>query len=153
MAKTKTTGFYFKATPEEMAWIEKRMAQTNCANKSAYLRKMAIDGHIYNLDLPELNEVGRLMRVTANNVNQLAKRVNGGGHAYREDVAHIEAQFAEIREAFGKLLDTLADIADPKPGKTFAKPLTIQELREYFAATDTSSAPDTAAVTTTGEGV
>ncbi|MDR3209911.1 MAG: MobC family plasmid mobilization relaxosome protein [Oscillospiraceae bacterium] len=89
MSKTKTTGFYFKAAPEEMAWIEHRMAQTKISNKSAFLRKMAIDGHVINLDLTELNEIGKLLRVTANNVNQIAKRVNSGGGAYREDVAEV----------------------------------------------------------------
>jgi hypothetical protein len=148
MARTKTSGFFFKASPEEMAWIEKRMAQTNITNKSAFLRKMAIDGHVYNLDLSELNEIGRLIRVTANNLNQLTKRVNGGGHAYREDVAHIEKQFTEIREDFGKLLDALAAIADPKPGKVFYKPITIQEIREYFAENPQTQTEETAAIAT-----
>jgi hypothetical protein len=81
MAKTKTAGFFFKATPEEMEWIEKRMEQAGISNKSAYLRKIAIDGHVINIDLPGLNEINRLLRVTANNVNQIVHRVNSGGDA------------------------------------------------------------------------
>jgi hypothetical protein len=140
MAKTKTTGFYFKATPEEMAWIERRMAQTSITNKSAFLRKMAIDGHIVTLNTPEIQEIGRLLRITANNVNQLAKRVNSGGHAYREDVANIESQLVTIRENFGTLLNTLSDIADPKPGKRFVKPLHVRDLPEYLQAVDFAAA-------------
>jgi len=34
MPKTKTTGFYFKASQEEMEWIEKGMKQANINNKS-----------------------------------------------------------------------------------------------------------------------
>jgi hypothetical protein len=74
MAKEKTTGFYFKCSPEEMAWIERRKAETGISNMSAFIRKMCIDGHVINLDLPELNEVGRLIRITANNTNQIARR-------------------------------------------------------------------------------
>jgi hypothetical protein len=69
--------------------------------------------------------------VTANNVNQLSKRVNSGGEAYRNDVAEVNQQLTEIREDFGKLLSSLSEITDPKPGKFFVKPLTIRDLPEY----------------------
>jgi len=101
MAREKTTGFYFKMSPEEWDLVEKRMAQTGIRKKSAYIRKMCIDGYVINLDIPTLNEVGRLLRITANNVNQLARRVNSGGAVHREDVAEIGRQFEEIRTDFG----------------------------------------------------
>jgi hypothetical protein len=130
MAKTKTTGFYFKCSPEEMAWIERGMAQTGISNKSAYLRKMAIDGHVFVLDSPALNEIGRLLRITANNVNQLAKRVNSGGEAYRQDIDDVNSQLTAIRENFGEVLTELSEI-DGKPGKRFTLPLTIRDLPDY----------------------
>jgi hypothetical protein len=131
MAKSKTTGFYFKATPEEMAWIEKRMAQTNIKNKSAFLRKMAIDGHVINLDASQLSEIAKLLRITANNVNQIAVRVNSGGDAYRNDVTEVNEQLTKIREDFGAVLRTLTEVADAKPGKRFTPPPTIRDLPEY----------------------
>ena len=131
MAKSKTTGFYFKATPEEMAWIEKRMAQTNITNKSAFLRKMAIDGHVINLDITTLNEISKLLRVTANNVNQIAVRVNNGGNARREDVSEVNTQLTKIRKDFGDVLRTLTDVANAKPGKRFIPPPTIRDLPDY----------------------
>jgi hypothetical protein len=147
MAKTKTTGFYFKATPEEMEWIEKRMEQAGCSNKSAYLRKIAIDGHVINFDLPALNEIGKLLRVTANNVNQIARRVNSGGEAYRGDVAEVNARLAEIRKDFGKLLTSLSELTDPKPGKRFLKPLTWRDLPGYDPLTGDMGLTDGAAMT------
>jgi hypothetical protein len=130
MAKTKTTGFYFKCSPEEMAWIERGMAQTGISNKSAYLRKMAIDGHVFVLDSPALNEIGRLLRITANNVNQLAAKANSGGNIYRKDVAEVNEQLTTIRENFGEVLTELSAI-DGKPGKRFTLPPTIRDLPEY----------------------
>ena len=38
--KEKNTGFYFKMSPEEWDWVERRMAQTGISNKSAFIRKM-----------------------------------------------------------------------------------------------------------------
>jgi hypothetical protein len=46
--------------------------------------------------------------VTANNANQIAKRVNSGGGAYREDVAEVNSQLATIRADFGQLLNDLS---------------------------------------------
>jgi len=128
MAREKTTGFYFKMSPAESELFERNMAQTGIRNKSAFIRKMCIDGHIINLDIPTLNEVGKLLRVTANNANQIARRVNSGGEAYREDVAEVNSQLAEIRADFGKLLSVLSDVASPKPGKRFIPPPTIRDL-------------------------
>jgi hypothetical protein len=132
MERTKTTGFYFKCSPEEMNWIERRMAQLGIKNKSAFLRKMAIDGYVINLDLSTLNEIGKLLRNTANNINQLAKHVNSGSYPYREDVKEINAQLAEIRGCFGEVLSYLSKLDNTKPSKSnFVKPMTIRDLPEY----------------------
>ena len=130
MAKEKTTGFYFKMSPEEWALVERRMAQTNIRNKSAFIRKMCIDGHIINLDTKQLTDIGKLLRITANNVNQIARRVNSGGNVYREDIADVNNQLAEIRTDFGRLLSTLAGIANAKPGKLFIPPPKITDFQE-----------------------
>jgi hypothetical protein len=41
-------------------------------------------------------------------LNQIAKRVNSGGHAYREDIAHVDSQLTECRELFGQIMVRLA---------------------------------------------
>ena len=66
--KEKTTGFYFKCSPEDMAFIEKRMEQTGIKNKSAFIRKMCIDGHVFVLQMDTLQEIGKLLRITSNKV-------------------------------------------------------------------------------------
>jgi hypothetical protein len=114
-------------------WVEQRMAQTGITNKSAFIRKMAIDGHVINFDSTTINEIGRLLRITANNVNQLTKRVNSGGAAYREDVAEVNNQLTEIRENFGKALSFLSEIADGKHSKQFMTPIRISDLTERIA--------------------
>jgi hypothetical protein len=132
MEKTKTKGFYFKCSPEEMEWIERRMSQTNITNKSAYLRKMAIDGHVVNLDIPILTEIGKLLRNLASNMNQLTKHVNGGGFAYRSDVEQLRSELEEVRENFGEVLSALSEIDNAKPGKNkFIAPPTIRDFTEY----------------------
>ena len=47
----------FRVTAEERGMIEEKMAQLGTENMAAYLRKMAIDGYIVKLDLPELRDM------------------------------------------------------------------------------------------------
>jgi len=135
MAREKITGFYFKMSPAEWDMVEKRMAQTNITNKSAYLRKMAIDGHVIILDTKTITEIGRLLRITSNNVNQLAKRVNSGGEAYRVGVAEVNEQLTEIRKQFGDALTALDSINNIKPGKLFLLPPKAKDFHRQHPPT------------------
>ncbi len=83
--------------------IEKRMKEAGVKNMSAYIRKMAIDGIIVNLDITELNETTRLLRINANNLNQYAKRANETGSIYLEDIK-------ELKEQLDGIWDTLKEI-------------------------------------------
>jgi hypothetical protein len=134
MEKTKQTGFYFKCSPEDMALLELRMKETGIKNKSAFIRKMCIDGHVFVLQMDTLNEIKRLLGITANNVNQISRCVNSGGEAYRQDVAEVNDQLTQIRKDFGKLLAVLSEVADAKPGRRFIPPPTIRDLPEYSSA-------------------
>ena len=79
----------FYVTEEERGLIEQKMALLGTRNMSAYLRKMALDGYVVRMDLPELKELVSLMRYTSNNVNQMARRLNEGGHIYEVDLREV----------------------------------------------------------------
>ena len=70
-----------------MELIRQKMAQFGTDNLSAYLRKMAIDGYVLQLDLPELKELVSLLRRSSNNLNQLTRRVHETGRFYDADLA------------------------------------------------------------------
>lgn len=69
----------FYVTAEEKEQIEKRMEALGIINMSAYLRKMALNGYILHLNMPEIRELIRLLRSISNSANQMTKRANGGG--------------------------------------------------------------------------
>ena len=46
----------FRVSPQELEMIEQKMAQLGTSNREAYLRKMALDGYVVRLELPELKE-------------------------------------------------------------------------------------------------
>ena len=58
----------FRVTPEERELIEAKMAQLGTQNMAAYLRKMALDGYVVRLELPELREMVSLLRRSSNNL-------------------------------------------------------------------------------------
>ena len=64
----------FWVSADEMELIQQKMAQFGTKNLSAYLRKMAVDGYVVQLDLPELKELVSLMRYSSNNLNQLTRK-------------------------------------------------------------------------------
>ena len=47
----------FWVSAEELEMIHQKMQQYGTENLSAYLRKMAVDGYVVQLDLPELKEL------------------------------------------------------------------------------------------------
>ena len=79
----------FRVSPEELALIEQKMAQLGTKNREAYLRKMALDGYVVRLELPELKELVSLMRYSSNNLNQLTRRVHETGRIYDADLEDI----------------------------------------------------------------
>ena len=99
----------FRVTPEEKAAIEGKMAQMGIVNREAYLRKMALDGYIVNLDLPELREMVSLLRRSGNNLNQLAKRVNATDRVYAADMEDIRRWQDALWTAANTIITRLAE--------------------------------------------
>ena len=108
--RRRTIPLMFYVTPEERDQIEAKMAQLGTNNMSAYLRKIAIDGYVVQLDLPELREMVSLLRRSSNNLNQLARRANETGRIYPEDLADIRQNQAQLWESAKEILRVLSTL-------------------------------------------
>ena len=100
----------FRVSQEELALIEQKMAQLGTTNMAAYLRKMAIDGFVVNLELPELGELVSLLRRSSNNLNQLTRRVHETGRIYDADMEDLRQGQERLWDAAQKILTSLAKI-------------------------------------------
>ena len=100
----------FRVTPEERALIEQKMAQLGTSNMAAYLRKMAIDGFVINLELPELREMVSLLRRSSNNLNQLTRRVHETGRFYDADLDELRQSYDSLWDAAQNILTSLAKL-------------------------------------------
>ena len=86
----------FRVTPQEREMIEAKMGQLGTSNMAAYLRKMAIDGYIIQLDYTAIKEQTAEIQKVGVNVNQIARRVNSAGNAYKEDLEEIKGALEKI---------------------------------------------------------
>lgn len=99
-----------RVSARERALMEEKMALLGTHNLSAYLRKMAIDGQIVRLEIPELGEIVRLLRYAGNNLNQLTKRAHETGAVYAVDIQGLRDSFDKMWEAVRQVLLGLAKL-------------------------------------------
>ena len=101
----------FRVSTDELALIEQKMAQLGTANREAYLRKMALDGYVIKLELPELKELVSLMHRSSNNLNQLTRKVHETGRVYDVDLEDISQRQEQLWEGVREILTQLSKLS------------------------------------------
>ena len=107
---TRSKMLTLRLTDQEKKLITEKMKIAGIPKMSTYLRKMAIDGYILKLDMPELKEMISLMRYSSNNLNQIAKRTNETGRTYEADIQSIQDSQEKIWTGINKILRKLGEI-------------------------------------------
>lgn len=98
---------YVWVNQDEYDTIRQRMAEAGIQNLSAYIRKMALNGYILNVDLTPVRELISLQRRCANNLNQVAIHANTYG-VYPSEIAALQKDYAEL---WGRVSDVLKQLA------------------------------------------
>ena len=94
--RKRTVQIKFRVTEQERELIQEKMKLLHTNNLAAYLRKMAIDGYIIQVDHADIKAMTAEIQKIGVNVNQIAKRDNSTGSAYEQDIAEIKGALAEI---------------------------------------------------------
>ncbi len=110
MKKERNRQLHFFVTEDELSLIQQKMKMLGTDNLSAYLRKMAIDGHIIKLEIPELKEMVSLLRRISNNINQITKRANATGRVYEDDLSEIQESQNKLWFSANEILKALSRI-------------------------------------------
>ena len=100
----------FWVSEEEYGLLQKKREAAGGVNQGAYIRKMILDGYIINLDIPELKEIIRLLSITSNNVNQMARQLNRGNDIYQQDISEAQTQLNQIYKLLRKVMKGLSKI-------------------------------------------
>ena len=107
----KTVRVEFVMSEQDAELVKGRMAELGITNLSAYLRKMAVDGYIIHLDMGDIQEMVRLLRICSNNLNQYAKRANETGSVYAAEVEDLRTRLDGLWDGMDKLLRGFANIS------------------------------------------
>ena len=86
----------FFISEQEQKLIHGKMQMLKTENFSAYMRKMAVDGYIINMDYTDIKAMTAEIQKIGVNINQIAKRVNTTGSIYEQDIKEIKGVLAEI---------------------------------------------------------
>ena len=84
--RKRTVQIKFRVTEAERDLILEKMKLVPTRNMAAYLRKIAIDGYIIQIDHADIKAMTAEIQKIGVNVNQIARRVNATGNAYQEDI-------------------------------------------------------------------
>lgn len=110
MAANRDISMHFWATQEEYDLILKNMRLSGCTNLSAFLRKMAIDGMVIRLDMPQIQELLSQIRRANANINQIAKHLHETGRVYDTDLEEIRSYQKQTNESLSEILTELSKI-------------------------------------------
>ena len=81
-------------TEDELAQIQRRMAEAGITNAGAYMRKMALNGYILHVDLAPVRELVSL-------------HANPFG-VYPEEIARLQRDYEKL---WGRVSDVLTELA------------------------------------------
>jgi hypothetical protein len=96
---------------EEYDTIQQRMEEVGTTNLSAYIRKMALNGHVLHVDLSPVRELVSLQRRCSNNLNQVARHANAYG-VYPHEIRGLQKDDAALWGPLSDLLKQLAAIVE-----------------------------------------
>lgn len=97
-------GLYTKVSPEEKEIINRKMELLGTTNLRAYLRKMAVDRYIVQLDMKSVVELVKLLRSISSNINQIARRCNETRNLYAQDVEDLQQGYTQVWKEVHALL-------------------------------------------------
>ena len=96
-------------TTDEMEIIRQRMIEAGTTNTGAFVRKMALNGYVLNVDLSPVRELVSLQRRCSNNINQVAIHANTRG-VYLQEVSTLQKDYAALWEQVNALLKQLTAV-------------------------------------------
>ena len=110
MSNTRNRQFLLKLSDHEYEMIRKKMEQCGVRNMSAFIRKMAIDGLVVELDMPAFKEMLKLLNRTAANVNQIAIHCNTFGGISGKDLQELRDGYREQAEQIKKMISEVVTL-------------------------------------------
>ena len=88
--------YVIRLTESEAKVLEKRFALSGMSSVSAYLRQQVVNGIYLEYDHEELKKIRQAVMRVANNINQIAHRVNSTSRIYKQELYELQEGVTEI---------------------------------------------------------
>lgn len=104
--------FSVRFSAEEYTKLKENMDIAGVGTINSYIRKMALNGYIINIDLKTIMEPVRLMRNIAASMNQVAARVNSTGSIYAEDMAEFTEKYEQLTARVSEIIGYISRLEE-----------------------------------------
>ena len=73
-----------------------RLAAEAKLNTTEYIRRMALDKRVVQVNMPDITHILNVMKSVANNLNQLTKKAHATGNIYAEDFEKMGGEWQPL---------------------------------------------------------
>lgn len=94
--KKRNKNLIFKVNGDEWNIIQKRLEVCKVSSMSELFRQMMLHGIYLEYDHEELKKIRQSVMSTANNINQIALRVNSTSHIYKQELFELQEDMSKI---------------------------------------------------------
>ena len=96
-----------KLSKEEKDLFNKKLELSKSKSMAHFIRKCVLEAPIFVIDMNEFRKMQTLLGRNANNLNQIAKRVNTTGIIYREDIEDLKKENDDISRELMRIQNIL----------------------------------------------
>ena len=83
-------------TEEEKEILDIKYKMSKSKSRGAFIRKMILEGFVYEVDFSELKRYNFLMSNISNNVNQIAHRINETRSIFMNDIDEVKEEIKKL---------------------------------------------------------
>ena len=83
---------------QEKQIFENKLAMSKLKSMSLFIRKCVLEKEIFVVDITPIMKIQQLLSNQANNINQIAKKINTNGVIYKNDINYIK----QLNETFSE---------------------------------------------------
>lgn len=111
MSENRNFRYVVRLTENEAKELEFRMKTAGIGSASAYIRKLVTNGIHLEYDTNEFQKIRRVCSSVANNINQIAIRVNSTSHIYQQEIEEIQEGVNELWQQIQSIQSVLQKLS------------------------------------------
>ena len=91
-----------RLSKNEYLQIQRKMELANTTNFSSYSRRMLTEGLVIHKDFSDLKELIKQLSMIGNNINQIAKKLDGTGSFTRDDMNMMNQNYIRLTKEINR---------------------------------------------------